>query len=125
MHQAIRMAFGAGGKLIGRYAQILMLILHLYELMFVAFVTAEFAVGRSMAYLTLHLPFFSMIDWELVTDQLSWIPAGSIMAIFALETEETSMDLRFWVTIFTLSWCPLIYLPYMASLAIDLPMTAY
>jgi len=93
--------------------------------MFVAFVTAVFAVGRDMAHLAFHLPFFSMIDWELVTDQLRWIPAGSIMAIFALETEESGVNLRFWVTIFTLSRRPLINLLHMAGLAIDLTMTTF
>jgi hypothetical protein len=93
--------------------------------MFVAFVTAVFAVGKDMAHLAFHLPLISMIDWELVTDQLRWIPAGSIMAIFALETEESGVNLWFWVTIFTLNWRPLINLLHMAGLAIDLSMTTF
>lgn len=99
--------------------------MHLFGLMFVAFVTAVFAVGKDMAHLAFHLPLISMIDWELVTDQLRWIPAARIMAIFALETKESGVNLWFWVTIFTLNWRPLINLLHMAGLAIDLSMTTF
>jgi len=78
-----------------------------------------------MAHLAGHFPLIAMIDWELVVDQLRWIPAGCVMAIFTLQAKVSSVNFRFRMTIFTLSWYIPINLIHMASLAIDFTMTAF
>lgn len=120
MLHTIRMALDARPKLLTRNALFLVFFNYLFLLVFMAPVTAILAVCRNVAHLALHCSLITMIDRELVAGQLRWIPAGGGMAIITFEPKEARVDLRLKVTIDTLLRGPLVNLPNVASLAIDL-----
>jgi hypothetical protein len=93
-------------------------------LVLVASITAVLAVCRFMAHLALHCPLITMIDREFVALQLGRIPASCAVAILTFEPKIAFMDMRFKVAANTLLRCPVVNLPHVASLAIDLDMPA-
>lgn len=83
-----------------------------------------FTVGVDVAHLAFLLSLVAMIYRERMPIQLRWIPAGCYMAIFTLESKESHVYFRLYVTGATLVRGFFVNISIMTVLAIEFDVTA-
>lgn len=95
-----------------------------FGLVVMAAIAGVLGVFAWMANLTSHLALTAMIQWENVGMEFCRRPCLSGVAVLAFETEKTSMDFRFPMTLAAFGWDAGKFLRCMALQAIQFGMFA-